>query len=502
MKGALLVAGTGSDVGKSVLVQGICRWLTRAGVRVSPFKAQNMSLNSFVTRDGAEIARAQYAQSLAAGVDAEASMNPVLIKPIDDTRSQVIVLGRAMCDTDASEYMELRPRLAGVVGDALTDLRTRFDVVICEGAGSLAEMNLREGDIANMGLARAAGLPVVVVGDIDRGGVFASLRGSLELLDPQDQSLVSGFIINKFRGDAALLEPGLRTIEAMTGRPVLGVVPWVRGFWPDAEDALAANAIRINGRPPAGRDAIDVAVVALGRMSNFTDMDPLVCEPGVSVRFTRAHGDLMRADLVVVPGTKATVSDLANLRADGLDRTLVDRARRGRPILGICGGYQILGTKIMDPIESGENVEGLGLLPIETLFETDKILARPGGTAPTFDDARVDGYEIHHGRVRRLGGEPLFRTIESDEGCVSGSVLGTSWHGIFESDDFRAAFLGRLALTAGLDWHPTGTNFESVREDTFELLADLVERSIDTAALMSTIAATAPSSRSLGRAWK
>jgi adenosylcobyric acid synthase len=278
-RGALLVAGTGSDVGKSVIVQGLCRWLARNGVRVAPFKAQNMSLNSHVTPQGAEIARAQSAQAAAARVDPEASMNPVLIKPVDDTRAQVIVMGKAVCDTDAGGYLELRTGLMRTVREAFEDLRARFDVVICEGAGSLAEMNLRAGDVANMGLAQALRLPVVVVGDIDRGGVFAGLFGSLGLLDEADRALIAGFIINKFRGDHAILAPGLRTIEALTGVPVLGVLPWLRGLWVDAEDAVPLRTMGTESGAPAGRDVLDVAVVALRRMSNFTDVDPLAAEP-------------------------------------------------------------------------------------------------------------------------------------------------------------------------------------------------------------------------------
>jgi len=488
MKGALLVAGTGSDVGKSVVVQGICRWLARRGVAVAPFKAQNMSLNSFVTNDGAEIARAQAAQAAAARIDPEATMNPVLLKPVDDRRAQVIVMGHAVCESDAQDYIDLRPRLAGIVRDAFDDLRSRFDVVVCEGAGSLAEINLREGDLPNLGLARDAGIPVVIVGDIDKGGVFASFYGSVELLDAPDRALVAGFIVNKFRGRYSVLEPGLRMIEKLTGVPVLGTLPWERALWIDAEDALPLRPIAAAARPPVGRDTLDIAVVAMRRMSNFNDVDPIACEPGVSVRFTRSFGDLLRADLVIVPGSKATVDDLAELRADGLDRALADRARRGRPILGICGGYQMLGTRIIDPYESGKGeAPGLGLLPVETIFEPDKILARPRGTAPSFGGVAAEGYEIHSGRVRRTAGDPLFATRERDEGCRAGAVIGTSWHGIFECDEFRSAFLGWVAGVRGLDWQPGKTRFAAIREQTFDLLADLIEEYMDTGALLEVI---------------
>ena len=484
----MLVAGTGSDVGKSVVVQGLCRWLVRQGVNVAPFKAQNMSLNSFVTNDGAEIARAQAAQAAAATVVPEAAMNPILLKPVDDRRAQVIVMGRAVCESDAQEYLDLRPRLGGIVREALGELRSRFDVVVCEGAGSLAEINLRDGDLPNLGLARDAEIPVVIVADIDRGGVFASLYGSVELLDAADRSLIAGFVINKFRGRFSILEPGLRTIESLTGVPVLGVLPWMRDLWIDAEDALPLRSILAASRPPAGRDTLDVAVVALRRMSNVNDMDAIACEPGVVVRFTRSFTDVARADLVVVPGSKATVGDLGELRADGLDVALAERARRGSPILGICGGYQMLGTRIVDRYESDSgDVPGLGLLPVETVFEPDKVLARPHGVSPAFGGVAAEGYEIHNGRVRRDGGDPLFETVEGDEGCRARTVVGTSWHGVFESDGFRAAFLRWVATVRGLDWLPGSTPFASIREQTYETLADMIEQHLDTPALLAVI---------------
>jgi len=489
MNGALLVAGTGSDVGKSVVVQGLCRWLARGGVRVAPFKAQNMSLNSYVTLDGAEIARAQAAQAWAAQREPEAAMNPVLLKPIDDRRAQVIVMGKAVCLSDAQEYLDLRPQLAGVVRDAFEHLRSRFDVVVCEGAGSLAEINLRENDLPNMGLARAVDVPVVVVADIDKGGVFASLYGSLALLDDADRTLVAGFIINKFRGRFSILEPGLAMIEERTGVPVLGVLPWLLGLWTDAEDALPARSIASAAQPPLGRDTLDVAVVALRRMSNATDADAIACEPGVTVRFTRSAADLLRADLVVVPGSKATVEDLAELRADGLDVALADRARRGGPVLGICGGYQMLGMQIVDAVESSDGeVAGLGLLPVETVFARDKILARPHGNAAGFGGVSADGYEIHNGRVHRAGGDPLFETADGDEGCRRGVVVGTSWHGVFEPDEFRRAFLRWVATVRGRDWVPGANDFAAVREATFETLADTVERYLDVSAVSEIIA--------------
>jgi adenosylcobyric acid synthase len=488
MTGALLVAGTHSDAGKSVVTAGICRWLARRGVRVAPFKAQNMALNSAVTATGAEIGRAQAAQAQAAGVEPEAAMNPILIKPSGERRSQVVVMGRPLADVDARSYQPLKARLRPRVLEALADLRSRFDVVVCEGAGSPAEINLRRDDLANMGLARAAGLPVLLVGDIDRGGVLASLYGTLALLEPEDQRLVAGYLVNKFRGDPGILEPGLERLRELTARPVLGVLPWIRGLWLDVEDSLALEAPRDGAQPPLGRDGLEVAVVRLRWMSNFTDFDALAAEPGVAVRFTASALDVERADLVVVPGTKATVVDLAWLRERGLDAALARRARTGDPVLGICGGYQMLGTRIRDGVESPEaEVAGLGLLPVATEFEPTKVVRRSRGVAPGLGDAPAAGFELHHGRVRRQGGEPLLRGADGDEGCRQGAVLGTSWHGVLECDELRRRLLNWVARARGRDWKAGSEAFAAVRERRLDALGDLVERHVDTAALAEVI---------------
>ncbi|MGH2764469.1 MAG: cobyric acid synthase [Actinomycetota bacterium] len=494
MRGALLVAGTSSDAGKSVVVAGICRWLARQGVRVAPFKAQNMSLNSAVTPDGAEIGRAQAAQAQAAGVAPEAAMNPVLLKPGGERSSQVVVMGRPFIDANANTYQGLRRELLPAVLEALASLRARFDVVVCEGAGSLAEINLREGDLANMGLARAAGLPVVVVADVDRGGAFAGLFGSLALLDREDQALVAGFLLNKFRGDREILAPALERLAALTGRPFLGVLPWVRGLRVDAEDSVALDAPPDQASPPLGEDPLTIAVVRLPRISNFTDLDPLAAEPGVVVRFTDSPADILGADLIVLPGTKATVEDLAWVRDRGLDESFRARAARAGPLIGLCGGYQMLGHRIRDEVESAAGeVSGLGLLPVETEFARDKLLGNPTGAAPAWGGVPVAGYEIRHGRVRRVGGEPLFVTGDGDEGCRVGTVVGTSWHGVFESDAFRRAFLGWIAQVRGLQFVPGPRSFAEVREARVDLLGDLVERHVDTEALAGLIEDGAPS---------
>ena len=491
MRGSLLVAGTHSDAGKSVVVAGICRWLAREGVSVAPFKAQNMALNSFVTREGAEIGRAQAAQAAAARVEPEAAMNPVLLKP-SARETQVIVRGRPWATASASSYQGMKKDLLPVVLESLEDLRSRFDVVVCEGAGSPAEINLRESDLANMGLARAASLPVILVGDIDRGGLFASVYGTLALLSAEDQALIGGFLVNKFRGDPAVLAPGLHELGRLTGRPSLGTLPHVSGLGIDGEDSLALDA-PIEVEPPLGRDVLRVAVARLGRISNFTDFDALAHEPGVSVRFAEPATEILDADLAVLPGSKATVADLEGLRSRGLDLAFAERARLGLPTLGVCGGYQMLGGRIVDGIESDEaEVVGLGLLPVETVFEEGKVLSRPAGRAPSFGDATVSGYEIHHGRVRRLGGERLFDT-DAEAGCRAGAVLGTSWHGVMESDSFRRALLSWVAEMQGLDWVPGEVPFAAAREAQLDRLGDLVAENVDGEALVRLIEGGPPS---------
>ncbi|HEX5610554.1 MAG TPA: cobyric acid synthase [Solirubrobacterales bacterium] len=486
MKGAILVCGTHSDAGKSVVAAGICRWLHRQGVSVAPFKAQNMALNSVVTLDGGEIGRAQAMQAAAAGVEPEAAMNPVLLKPTGERRSQVMAMGEVRGEVGARDYQGLKGELAPLVAGALADLRERFDVLVCEGAGSPAEINLRDGDLANMGLARAASLPVLVVSDIDRGGAFASMLGTLALLDTADQAHLAGFVINKFRGDEALLEPAIATLTEATGRPTLGVLPWLEGIAFEAEDSLALQGPA--AEPEAGENALDVAVVRLRWISNFTDFDALAAEPGVRLRYTRSAADIERADLVVLPGTKATVRDLEELRADGLDRALARRAEAGQPLLGICGGHQMLGERIVDRVESGEGESaGLSLLPVVTEFEEEKLLRRRQGRSEWLG-ADAAGYEIRHGRVARHGGEPLFTADDGeDEGCRVGSVLGTSWHGLLEGDELRRSLLTWVAERRDRGFEPGTRPFAAVREARLDALGDLVADHLDTERLQDLI---------------
>ncbi|MEO3745671.1 cobyric acid synthase [Plantactinospora sp. B5E13] len=506
MSGGLLVAGTTSDAGKSVLTAGICRWLHRQGVAVAPFKAQNMSNNSAVVigPDGraGEIGRAQAMQAAACGVPADLRFNPVLLKPGSDRSSQVILLGEAVDTITADNFRSLRPRLAEAAFAALTELRTEYDVVVCEGAGSPAEINLRDADYTNMGLARHARLPTIVVGDIDRGGVFASMFGTLALLDAADQALVAGYVINKFRGDLGLLRPGLEMLTQLTGRPTYGVLPWHVDLWLDAEDSLAYGQVLGRPAPPRGSEWLDVAVLRLPRISNATDVEALATEPGVRVRLTVEPAEIAAADLVVLPGSKSTVADLDWLRRTGLAEAVRAHVAAGRPLLGICGGFQMLARTITDEVESGRGqVPGLGLLPIEITFGARKTVARSAGTAGTagtpFGPVPVRGYEIHHGYVSAADPalSPLLHHSDGrTEGAVAGTVFGTHWHGTFSSDEFRRRFLAeaaRLANRHGFQVAPD-TSFAAARERTLDLLGDLVEEHLDTTALWRLIEQGAP----------
>ncbi len=492
--GGILVAGTTSDAGKSVVTAGICRWLWRRGVKVAPFKAQNMSNNSAVVVDkhgrGGEIGRAQALQAVASGLEPEVRFNPVLLKPSSDHRSQVVLMGQAVDTIDASNFRTLKGRMSGAAFAAFDELRREFDVVVCEGAGSPAEINLRENDYVNMGLARHAGLPVVVVGDIDRGGVFASLFGTVALLDREDQALISGFVINKFRGNRQLLQPGLDTLEALTGRPTFGVLPFDVDLWLDAEDSVSYGRVLGRPGPPRGSEWLRIAVVRLPHISNATDAEAIASEPGVAVRLTVEPSELAEADMIVIPGTKSTVDDLEWLRRNGLADVILAHAAAGRPLLGLCGGFQMLGRRIHDEVESARGeVEALGLLPVEIGFQRTKTLARPAGHAL---GAPIQGYEIHHGQVVwRDGALPGLITLADGavEGAVAGHIFGTHWHGAFECDEFRRRFLTLVAGIAGRRGFVVAghTDYAGLRTATVDRLGDLVEEHLDTEAIWRLI---------------
>lgn len=479
---ALLVAGVTSDAGKSIVTTGLCRAFRRRGIDVAPYKAQNMSNNSMVCADGGEIGRAQWIQALAAGVTPEVAMNPVLLKPGSDRGSHVVVRGRPAGTVSSADWTEGRAHLARAAHEAFDDLTSRFQVVVAEGAGSPTEINLRASDYVNMGLARHGEVPTIVVGDIDRGGVFAAFYGTVALLEPADQALVAGFVVNKFRGDRALLTPGLDQLGRLTGRATYGVLPWHPDLWLDSEDALD-----LDGRRAEVDGVLRVAVVRLPRISNFTDVDALGLEPDLDVVFAGSPRDLAGSDLVVLPGTRATLADLAWLRDRGLDTAIVEHARRGGAVLGICGGAQLLGRRIEDPdgVEgTTAAADGLGLIDLTTTFAAEKVLRLSTGTAL---GQPVTGYEIHHGRLDVGDAEPFAGGARSD------GVYATMWHGTLESDGFRQAFLAEVAARVGRTRAPSTVVFAERREARLDLLGDLVEEHLDVPALLDLALSGAPS---------
>ena len=480
---ALMIQGTGSNVGKSMLVAGLCRAARARGLSVAPFKPQNMSNNAAVTADGGEIGRAQALQAQACGLEPVTDMNPVLLKPESDVGAQVVVQGRRLTTTRAADYAALKPRLMGAVLDSFGRLAAAHDLVIVEGAGSPAEVNLRRGDIANMGFAQAADVPVILAGDIDRGGVIAQMVGTQAVMAPEDAARVCGFVINKFRGDPRLFDDGYRFIEDRTGWRGFGVCPWFSEAWRlPAEDALDISS------GPA-KEGLHVVCLALSRIANFDDLDPLAQHPGVRVTMLRAGQALPGdADLVIVPGSKSTRGDLAFLRAQGWDVDLAAHRRRGGAILGICGGYQMLGRMVSDP----EGIEGpagdspgLGLLDVETVMTGDKRLTRTAAEHVA-TGCGFAGYEIHIGRSDGADcARPFARVDGRAEGAVSadGRVMGSYLHGMFRDDGFRAAFLDGVG--AGMAPVPGGTGYDRSVEDALDALARHVEANLDLDALFS-----------------
>jgi adenosylcobyric acid synthase len=471
----LMVQGTTSDAGKSTLVTALCRWLRREGVTVAPFKPQNMALNSAVTADGGEIGRAQAVQAQACGLAAHTDMNPVLLKPNSDTGAQVIIHGKAIGNMNALRYHGYKATAMQAVLQSHQRLGAAYDVVVVEGAGSPAEINLREGDIANMGFAEAVDCPVILVADINRGGVFAHLVGTLELLSPSERARVQGFVINRFRGDIALLQPGLDWLEAHTGKPVLGVLPYLTDFHLEAEDA-------IDSRQPAKQGTLlRVVVPVLPRISNHTDFDPLRLHPQVALSFARPGEPVPPADLIILPGSKSVRADLARLRDSGWEAAITRHLRYGGKVLGICGGLQMLGQRIADPLglegPPGDS-QGLGWLALDTTLAADKQLRNVSGVLMP-DAVPVRGYEIHAGVSQGPDlCRPALRLSDGrDDGAISadGQVMGTYVHGLFESARACAALLqwAGLAKAAELD-------YDGLRERDIDRLADLVEQHLDT----------------------
>ena len=488
MAKSIMFQGTGSSVGKSLLVAAFCRILKEDGFRVAPFKSQNMALNSFVTKSGGEIGRAQATQAEAAGIEPTVDMNPVLLKPTSDKGSQVIIHGRVYDNMSATEYHAFKKEAVRFVLESYKRLSDEYDVIVIEGAGSPAEINLRDNDIANMGLAELVDAPVFLIGDIDRGGVFASLVGTMELLSNSEQDRVKGFIINKFRGDKNLLNPGLKYLEERTNKPILGVVTYIKDIILPDEDGVA---LEVRSQESEARRRINIAVIKLPRISNFTDLDAFKHEPDVSVRYISEPAELNSADAVVIPGSKNTIDDLQWLWDRGIAEAVIDYAKRGGVVIGICGGYQMLGLKISDPYkvetDRGE-VNGLGLLPVETVLEKEKITVQVEALS-LINSAKVHGYEIHMGRTQCIQDiNPAFKivkrgseNIKQNDGAVSkdGSIWGAYIHGLFDSDEFRHAFLNSLRVKNGFAVSMQNNSFNELKEDAFNRLSSIIRDSVD-----------------------
>ena len=474
----IMVQGTMSGVGKSLLCAALCRIFAQDGLRAAPFKSQNMALNSAVTKDGLEMGRAQYMQAEAAGIEPDVRMNPVLLKPCSDTGSQVIVNGEIRAQMSAKEYFAYKKQLIPEILAAYESLAAENDVIVIEGAGSPAEINLRQDDIVNMGLAELVDAPVLLAGDIDRGGVFAQLYGTTALLAPGERQRVKGLIVNKFRGDVGLLQPGLAQLEQLTGIPVAGVVPMLK-VDVDDEDSLAPS---LQGRSGCG--AVDIAVVRLPHISNFTDFAPLATHPALSVRYVGAPAQLAEPDLVILPGTKSTTADLLWLRESGLEAAILRLAGLGVPVLGVCGGYQMMGKTLHDPHGyEGDTpeVRGMDLLDCKTVFTADKTRTRKSGRvlAGLLQGAKMTGYELHQGRTV-VNGSPFLQFDSGEyDGCVSGRCAGTYLHGLFDSDEALDTLADALCRAKGIEPQARAMPRAEWRQSQYDLLADGVRKALD-----------------------
>ncbi len=473
----LMVQGTTSDAGKSALVAGLCRVFMRHNISVAPFKPQNMALNSAVTEDGGEIGRAQALQAAAAGLEPHTDMNPVLLKPNSDIGAQVIVNGRSIGEMDATQYHAYKPEVMEAIMRSWQRLQGHYQAVLVEGAGSPAEINLREGDVANMGFAEKADCPVIIIADIDKGGVFAHLYGTLALLSESEQARVKGFVINRFRGDVELLEPGLRWLEEKTGKPVLGVLPYLHGLHLEAEDAVISHQ-----HVEEGQKVLKVAVPILTRTSNHTDFDPLRLHPEVDVHFIGKGQSIPDCDLVIIPGTKNTRTDLEFLQENGWGQDILRHLRYGGKLMGICGGYQMLGKAVHDP-DGIEGIAGssdaLGLLDLETTMIHEKTLTRVSGVMqlPGQDPVPVTGYEIHAGVTKGPAlNQPLIRLDQEVDGVMSddGQIFGTYLHGVFEEPDACTAILRWAGLKDA-----SSIDYRLLREEGINRMADAIEESLD-----------------------
>lgn len=475
----IMVQGTMSGAGKSLLCAALCRIFKQDGYKVAPFKSQNMALNSYVTRNGMEMGRAQVMQAEAAGIEPDVRMNPVLLKPSSDIGSQVIVLGEVRGQMTATEYYEYKNSLMPEVMKAYNELASENDIIVIEGAGSPAEINLRENDIVNMGMAEAAGAPVLLAGDIDRGGVFAQLYGTVKLLTEDEQKRIAGLIVNKFRGDIDILAPGLKMVEEKTGIPVLGVIPYIRVDIDD-EDSLAPRLSAKSEVKP-----LDIAIIRIPRMSNFTDFAPLEAHEVIGARYVQSAEELHNPDMVIIPGTKSTMDDLLWMRQNGIESAIQKLASSGTPVLGVCGGYQMMGEKLQDPhhIEGDlEEMHGMGLLPTETTFTNLKTRTRftADVKAKDFEGAKLDGYEIHMGESI-VKGDP-FLTLENgkDDGCACGTNFGTYLHGLFDTGELTEKLVKYLCDRKGIEYSEAAPISHSAYvEKQYDILADGVRAAMD-----------------------
>lgn len=495
MAKVIMIQGTMSNAGKSLVTAGLCRVFKQDGYKVAPFKSQNMALNSFITKEGLEMGRAQVMQAEACGIEPSVNMNPILLKPTNDVGSQVIVNGEVLGNMSARDYYKKKTELIPHIMEAYNNLAKEYDIIVMEGAGSPAEINLKENDIVNMGMAKLVNSPVLLVGDIDRGGVFASIAGTLMLLEEDERKMIKGTIINKFRGYVNILKPGLDMIEEITKTPVVGVVPYME-LDIDDEDSLSE---RFNNKGTV--DLIDIAVIRLPRISNFTDFNTFEYIPGVSLRYVKSVRELKDPDMIILPGTKNTMEDLKWLRESGLETQILKQAAKGKVIFGICGGYQMLGMELSDPfnVESGGTMAGMGLLPTKTVFEKEKVRTRVSGNfnevsgiLAELSYVEFEGYEIHMGQTTYDFNEEELTTIDNvngediikNDGLYKDNVYGSYIHGIFDKEEVSKAIVESLCIHKGIDYSSISTvDIENYKEEQYDKLAEGIRNSLDMKAI-------------------
>lgn len=495
MAKVIMIQGTMSNAGKSLVTAGLCRVFKQDGYKVAPFKSQNMALNSFITKEGLEMGRAQVMQAEACGIEPSVNMNPILLKPTNDVGSQVIVNGEVLGNMSARDYYKKKTELIPHIMEAYNNLAKEYDIIVMEGAGSPAEINLKENDIVNMGMAKLVNSPVLLVGDIDRGGVFASIAGTLMLLEEDERKMIKGTIINKFRGDVNILKPGLDMIEEITKTPVVGVVPYME-LDIDDEDSLSE---RFNNKGTV--DLIDIAVIKLPKISNFTDFNTFEYIPGVSLRYVKSVRELKDPDMIILPGTKNTMEDLKWLRESGLETQILKQSAKGKVIFGICGGYQMLGMELSDPfnVESGGTMAGMGLLPTKTVFEKEKVRTRVSGNfnevsgiLAELSYVEFEGYEIHMGETTYDFNEEELTTIDNvngediikNDGLYKDNVYGSYIHGIFDKEEVSKAIVESLCIHKGIDYSSISTvDIEKYKEEQYDKLAEGIRNSLDMKAI-------------------